>query len=184
MLRQPELTLSMLYSLYGTALALSKSDDRLAQAILQIALNTFEATKLTTQGSRLAEEIPSRVHLAAVLRRLGEDKRAEQEYAGVSVTHRVQTKIVVVFREEAVIKHLRKYPLMYYQRELREFLMRDGEGASSPVLDALGGPSWITDRTSSTTAQKREVKRCRQCGKHDSEIKLFRCGRCQHILCA
>lgn len=85
------MTRSILYSLYGTALALSKSDDRSARAALQAALNSFESTKLTTQGSNLGAEIPSRVHLAAVLRRLGEDKRAEEEYAGANITRRVQT---------------------------------------------------------------------------------------------
>lgn len=63
---------------------------------------------------------------------------------------------------------------------LRGLLIPAGE-TTSPILEALGGPPWLTGREHTDKTDYRLIKKCRSCGAREPMVKLFVCSKCKKI---
>ncbi|KAH9917479.1 uncharacterized protein B0H18DRAFT_883790 [Fomitopsis serialis] len=58
--------------------------------------------------------------------------------------------------------------------------MRAGE-APSPILENLGGPSWLEGRERTEKTYQRPIKFCLRCYARDPIVRLYMCGKCTKV---
>ncbi|KAJ7868581.1 hypothetical protein B0H14DRAFT_3132623 [Mycena olivaceomarginata] len=145
----------MPFEIYGEVLVLTRTDDIGAAKMLRRAMLGVEAVKW--ESDALPHLIRTRAFLARALRNIG----AEDEAA----TH-----------EKWLITWFRKNPCLMVERELRRVLLPAG-----PVLEGLGGESWLENRKASSKAEQRIAKACRTCGAREPLVTLLRCNNCKYI---
>ncbi|KAF9817930.1 hypothetical protein IEO21_03124 [Rhodonia placenta] len=137
-----------IFLIFAGALVRSGTNDKDAQAILERLAQINDAS---TAG--LKALVATKVYLARVLRRREKTKAAEKH-------------------EEWLTKWFRKNPHLISEHALRLLLLPPGETGGSPVLDALGGPSWLDSRQHTDKTDLRLAKQCRQCGACEPMTKL------------
>ncbi|EMD32330.1 hypothetical protein CERSUDRAFT_118710 [Gelatoporia subvermispora B] len=102
----------------------------------------------------------SRIHLANVLQRLGQDPVAQREHT------------------EWAAQMLRKNPRLVLIDKLHQVFARDDP--PHPVLTALGGQKWLAriSRTPTAGMDERLLRRCETCRVREPQKTLFRCAAC------
>ena len=83
--------------------------------------------------------------------------------------------------EKLLVKWFRKNPHVLTDGLLRQLLM-PASGPTSPVLEALGGPSWLTERERTEKTDGRLSKSCHKCHAREPFVKLSLCAKCKRAL--
>ncbi|KAH9920646.1 uncharacterized protein B0H18DRAFT_1121877 [Fomitopsis serialis] len=141
---------------FAEALTRSGEDDTTAEALLERL-----ADSPASNADGLRDLVKAKIFLSRILRRRGKPGAAKKQ-------------------EKWLIKWFRKNPHLLPDTMLRELLMPVGEPAS-PILEALGGPSWIEGREHTDKTDHRLVMQCRQCFSREPMVKLFVCSKCKKI---
>jgi hypothetical protein len=163
----------VLFALYGEALARTCSDDGEAKEILELILSP------TGGCLPVPMIVSSRVYLSCVLRWLSDEAAAIEQYTTFLLTY--WCPLMLRYRSEtSVIKWFRKNPYLMFDSDIRNLLIPDGE-CTSPVLEGLGGPSWLDERKRTSKTDHNMTKQCRQCHARPPQKKLFQCSRCKHM---
>ncbi|KAI0060082.1 hypothetical protein BV25DRAFT_1828173 [Artomyces pyxidatus] len=147
-----------LFSLYAEALVFA-GEYAEAKPMLGRVLEAAERKKDLNFGGTI---IRTRIHLAQVLLQLGEEPEAQKEHT------------------EYAVKFLRKNPKILSIQDLMQILTRTDQ-PTHPVLEAIGGLTWLEERRNTARADERQAKQCRNCGIREPQKTLFRCAQCQHI---
>ncbi|KAJ7064718.1 hypothetical protein C8F01DRAFT_1127849 [Mycena amicta] len=147
----------MVFEMYGEVLVLTRADDILAAKMLRRAMRGLETMTNTSGSGGLPNLIQTRTFLARALRNIAADDQAE--------TH-----------EKWLVTWFRKNPRLMGEELLRHMLLPAG-----PVLEALGGETWLDNRKMNFKAQQRVAKGCRTCGAREPLVTLMRCNNCKYI---
>ncbi|KAH9921329.1 uncharacterized protein B0H18DRAFT_566750 [Fomitopsis serialis] len=143
-----------LVMIFAEALVRSGEDDAKAETLL---------TELTdspaSDAHGLEDLVVTKVYLSRILRRRGNVGAAKRQ-------------------EKWLVKWFRKNPHGLSDTILRQLLIPTGE-TTSPILEALGGISWLEGREHTDKTDRRLVKRCRQCLRQEPIVKLFLCSQCK-----
>ncbi|KAJ6470287.1 hypothetical protein C8R47DRAFT_1149259 [Mycena vitilis] len=145
----------MPFEVYGEALVLSREDDHEAAKNLRRAMLGVESANWPTSG--LSQLIRTRVFLSRALRNIGVDDEAQNH-------------------EKWLINWFSKNPRTMVDTELRYLLLPPG-----PILEGLGGETWLENRKQSSKAEQRLSKSCRTCGAREPLVTLMRCNNCKYI---
>ena len=81
-------------------------------------------------------------------------------------------------RVKFLVKWFKQNPHLIPDPILHDLLMPAGE-APSPILEALGGPSWLEGREHTDKTDHRLVMQCRSCMKREPMGKLFVSSKCK-----
>ncbi|VDC07636.1 unnamed protein product [Peniophora sp. CBMAI 1063] len=151
------------WAYYGEALCLSENFKE-AKVTLEHALVGCEAG---SQPSLAAFTLRCHINLSRTLHQLKTDTEVQREHTEWAVTH------------------LRKTPTRFLSKTMLKHILRPCKGTPHPVLESLGGHSWL-DKVDgreilSYKEEERSVKVCRHCGIRDVQKALFRCSRCQYM---
>ncbi|EPS97003.1 hypothetical protein FOMPIDRAFT_1088692, partial [Fomitopsis schrenkii] len=129
------------------ALARSGEDDETAERLLGLL-----ADPSNVEHDGIQHLIMSKTFLARVLRRRGRKKAAKKH-------------------EKWVINWFRKNGRMFSEGVLQTLLMPT-DGSVSPILEALGGPSWLQSSESQAKQQDRCNRYCFYCGGREPMVTL------------
>ncbi|OBZ72942.1 hypothetical protein A0H81_06775 [Grifola frondosa] len=146
-----------IYHTLADALVRSGANEE-ARAILE---RLFDSDPIDATVTGVFDVASTRVRLARVLRNLRKKKEARKH-------------------EQWVVKWLRKNPHLLSDESLRALLIQVGE-TTSPILEALGGPSWIDNRGHTDKTDLGLVRKCMQCSAREPLVKLSVCKRCNKI---
>ena len=83
-------------------------------------------------------------------------------------------------REKTLIKWFSKNPHMFSKDLMRFWFVRK-DGSFSPILVALGGPSWLEDYEVNDEHRRRFNKVCFGCYGREPMVTLSLCARCKKI---
>ncbi|KAJ7150914.1 hypothetical protein C8R43DRAFT_1005604 [Mycena crocata] len=145
----------MPFELYGETLVLTRTDDGEAAATLRRAMLGINSVNWPTDG--VSQLIRTRIFLSRALRNIGADDEAKPH-------------------ETWLITWFRKNPRRMNEKDLKYLLLPPG-----PILDGLGGESWLENRKQTTKADQRLAKVCRTCGAREPLVTLSRCNNCKYI---
>ncbi|KAH9917464.1 uncharacterized protein B0H18DRAFT_1214570 [Fomitopsis serialis] len=143
-----------LLMIYTEALTRSGVDDDSAQLLLEGLADSPACEEIG-----LRDLIVAKVWLSRVLRRRGKLGSAKKH-------------------EKWLVKWFRKNPHRLPAADYGELLTPSGE-AASPILGALGVPSWLAERQDTDKTIHRHNKTCRQCQAVEPIVKLSVCGKCK-----
>ncbi|KAH9920634.1 uncharacterized protein B0H18DRAFT_880995 [Fomitopsis serialis] len=147
---------STLLIIFAEALARSGEDDATAETLLN------RLAKSSAEGLvSMKDLITIKVLLSRVLRRCRKTNAAAKE-------------------EKWLVKWFRKNPHLIDDSTLRRLLMPAGE-APSPILESLGGPSWLDGREHTDKTDYRLSKFCSKCFAREPIVKLSLCSRCKRL---
>lgn len=79
-----------------------------------------------------------------------------------------------------LVKWFRKNRNMFSGNHIR-FLLTRKDGSASPILEALGGPSWLEDDEVSDEYRRRFNQFCFNCFGREPMVTLSLCARCRKI---
>ncbi|KAJ7348043.1 hypothetical protein DFH08DRAFT_867246 [Mycena albidolilacea] len=140
------------FEVYGETLVLTRADDDDAVEMLRRAVRGHQSVIRP-----VPQLVRTRAFLARALRNIGVDDEAE--------TH-----------EKWLIDWFRENPHLMLDRELRHILLPAG-----PVLEGLGGDSWLENRTQTSQAEQPLAKSCRTCGAAEPLVTLLSCNNCKAV---
>ncbi|KAJ7922231.1 hypothetical protein B0H13DRAFT_1983716 [Mycena leptocephala] len=142
------------FALHGETLVLSGTDDNEAAKMLRRAMLGLESVNPGLDGLSLL--IRTRAFLARALRKIGADDEAKPH-------------------ETWLIHWFRKNPHFIPDNKIRHLL------PPGPILEGLGGETWLENRKQTFKADQRLAKACRTCGAREPLVTLFRCNNCKYI---
>ncbi|KAJ7936855.1 hypothetical protein B0H13DRAFT_1946032 [Mycena leptocephala] len=142
------------FALHGETLVLSGTDDNEAAKMLRRAMLGLESVNPGLDGLSLL--IRTRDFLARALRKIGADDEAKPH-------------------ETWLIHWFRKNPHFIPDNKIRHLL------PPGPILEGLGGETWLENRKQTFKADQRLAKACRTCGAREPLVTLFRCNNCKYI---
>ncbi|KAF7348597.1 MYND-type domain-containing protein [Mycena venus] len=145
----------MPFEIYGEALVLTRTDDSEAAKMLRRAMLGVESVNWPAEC--IQQLIRTRAFLARALRNIGVDDEAEPH-------------------EKWLINWFRKNPLRMPHKEMKHILLPAG-----PILEELGGESWLENRKQTFKSEQRLAKACRTCGAREPLATLLRCNNCKYI---
>ncbi|KAJ7681136.1 hypothetical protein B0H17DRAFT_1206074 [Mycena rosella] len=145
----------MPFELYGETLVLTRKDDTQALKTLRRAMLGIDSKNWPANG--ISQLIRTRIFLSRALRNLGEDDEAK--------TH--ETWLTTWFR---------KNPRLMSDDDLKYLLLPAG-----PILNGLGGESWLENRKQTAKTDERATKACRTCSAREPLVTLLQCNNCKHI---
>ncbi|KAH9841137.1 uncharacterized protein C8Q71DRAFT_440672 [Rhodofomes roseus] len=141
---------------FAEALARGGEDDVTAETLLERL-----ADSPASNADGLLGLVKAKIFLSRVQRRRGKPGAAKKQ-------------------EKWLVKWFKKNPHLLPETILRELLMPVDEPVS-PILEALGGPSWLEGREHTDKTDHRLVMQCRQCFSREPMVKLFVCSKCKKI---
>ncbi|EPS96993.1 hypothetical protein FOMPIDRAFT_92538 [Fomitopsis schrenkii] len=145
-----------LLMLTGEALARSGEDDETAEKLLREL-----ADPSNVEDDAIQHLITSKTFLARVLRRRGKVNAAKKH-------------------EKWLTNWFRKTGHMFSVVLLQMLLMPPGESVS-PILEALGGPSWLLSGEMDDEQERRFNRYCFRCAGREPMVELSLCSRCKKI---
>ncbi|KAJ7746466.1 hypothetical protein DFH07DRAFT_962942 [Mycena maculata] len=125
------------FFLYGETLVLSQTNDREAVKMLCRAMLGVDSENWGLKD--ISQLIRTRVFMSRAFRNIGADKDAK-------------------LHETWIINWLGKNPRLVQDKELKYLLLPPG-----PILDELGGESWLENRKQTAKADQRLTKACKTC---------------------
>jgi hypothetical protein len=117
--------------------------------------------------------IRTRAFLARALRKIGADDEAKPQWVKKIVYS--LSLIPYAISETWLIHWFRKNPHFIPDNKIRHLL------PPGPILEGLGGETWLENRKQTFKADQRLAKACRTCGAREPLVTLFRCNNCKYI---